>query len=116
MTNLDLVEAMCDVSPAVRELRRLHMDSYGTLIPHVFMSDVLKHIGHCLAGEQRATWLAPPESQDLLDVLEAGMTHGDRETCNVITISFTRDSELEMFFQQLLPMLGPRTRAQLSGK
>ena len=116
LTNMDLVEAMCEVSPAVFELRRLHMDGFGTLIPHVFMSDVLKHIGLCLAGEQRSTWLAPPEAQRLLDVLEVGMTHGDRETRNVIAISFTRDSELEMFFQQLLPMLGPRTRAQLSGK
>ena len=116
MRNTDLVEEMCEVSPSVRELRRLHTGTYGTLVPHVFMSDVLKHIGQCLAGDQRATWLAPPEAQHLLDVLETGMTYGDRETKNVITISVTRDSELEMFFQQLLPMLGPRTRAQLSGR
>ena len=116
MTNRDLVEDLCEVSVPLREMRRVHLHAYGTLIPHVFMADVLKHIGQCLAGAGLASRVLPPETQDVIDVLESGMTYGDRETKNVIAISFTRDSELELFFQQLLPMLGPRTRAQLSGK
>ena len=116
MTNLDLVEELCEVSVRLRELRRVHLAQYGALIPHVFMEEVLKHIGVCLAGAGRMTWLATPEAQHLIDVLETGMTFGDRETRNVIAISFTRDSELETFFQQLLPMLGPKTRAQLRGR
>jgi hypothetical protein len=44
------------------------------------------------------------------------MTEGDRETRNVIAISFARDSEVELFFDELVPLLGPRTRAQLAGK
>ena len=40
----------------------------------------------------------------------------ERETRNVIAISFTRDSEVELFFDELLHLLGPLTRAQLKGK
>ena len=116
MTNVDLVEELCEVSVPLREMRRLHLRAYGTLVPHVFMADVLKHIGQCLGAQDRSTWTVPAETQHVIDVLEAGMTYGDRETRNVIAISFTRDSELELFFQQLLPMLGPKTRAQLSGR
>jgi hypothetical protein len=116
MSNVDLVEDLCQVSVPLRELRRVHLATYGTLIPHVFMSDVLKHIGQCIGAASRDTWPAPPEAQHLLDVLESGMAYGDRETRNVIAISFTRDSELETFFREMLPMLGPRTRAQLQGR
>ncbi len=117
MRNIDLVDALCSASTTLQEARRLHEKSYGTLIPHVFMADVLKRIGACLGSGLDTT---PDENrreiQALLDVLERGMTDGDRETCNVIAISFTRDSEVETFFLQLMPLLGPRTRAQLKGK
>ena len=116
MTNVDLVEELCDVSGALRELKRAHLATYGNLIPHVFMADVLEHIGRCLAGKAQGSWTVAPETQQVIDVLESGMTFGDRETRNVIAISFTRDSEVETFFQQLLPLLGPKTRAQLLGK
>jgi len=94
------------------------MAMYGTLIPHVFMEEVLNRIGACLAEglvdgrrEEHGS-----EIHEILDVLELGMDRGDRETRNVIAISFTRDSEVEKFFHKLLPLLGPKTRAQLTGR
>lgn len=117
MTNMELVECLCEASVPLREARRLHLESYGVLIPHVFMSDVLKRIGDCLvAGTGHALDTHGSEIRGIVDALERGMTEGDRETRNVIAISFTRDSEVELFFDELEPLLGPHTRAQLNGK
>ena len=117
MTNAELVEALCAASMPLREARRIHLQSYGILIPHVFMADVLKRIGYCLgAGRLHAETAHGPEVQGILAAIERGMVDGGRETRNVIAISFTRDSEVEMFFDELRPLLGPRTRAQLDGK
>ena len=114
MTNAELVETLCSVSTPLREARRLHLATYGILIPHVFMADVLKHIGQCLGAVRANTAAAcTPEVKDILDALERGMAEGERETRNVIAISFTRDSELEMFAEELRGLMGPRTRAQL---
>lgn len=85
------------------------MASHGTLLPHVFMGDVLGRIGQCLA--QRDT--DGIEAASILGFLEEGMAGGDRETRNVIAISFARDAPVETFFAQLQPLLGPRLRAQL---
>jgi predicted deacylase len=117
MSNLDLVEALCAASVPLREARRVHLQSYGALVPHVFMGDVLKRIGECLAtgvSHAKATYTA--EVQGILSALERGMTEGERETRNVIAVSFAGDSELEVFFDELRPLMGPRTRAQLQGK
>ena len=117
MTNMELVECLCAVSIPLREARRVHVKAYGTLIPHVFMADVLKRIGDCLlAGSTNALASHGTEIQGIVEALERGMAEGDRETRNVIAISFTRDSEVELFFHELVPLLGPRTRAQLHGK
>ena len=102
---------------SLRGARRLHLQAYDCLIPHVFMADVLKRIGECLGyGAAHAREAHGPEIEGILAALERGMTEGDRETRNVIAISFTRDSEVELFFHELLPLLGPHTRAQLQGR
>lgn len=117
MTNAELVDSLCQVSIPLRESRRVHIKAYGTLIPHVFMGDVLKRIGVCLlAGAKNALASHGPEMHGILKALEHGIAEGDRETRNVIAISFARDSEVELFFDELLPLLGPRTRAQLEGQ
>lgn len=117
MNNAELVEALCAVSVPLREARRLHLQAYDTLIPHVFMAEVLQRIGQCLgAGAVHAREAHGAEMDGILASLERGMTEGDRETRNVIAISFTRDSEVELFFDELRPLLGPRTRAQLQGR
>lgn len=117
MSNADLVEALCEASVPLREARRVHLATYGILIPHVFMEEVLRRIGQCLvAGRLNA---APPHDKEIVAILaalERGMAEGERETRNVIAISFTRDSEVETFFDELLPLMGPRTRAQLRGR
>ena len=117
MSNTDLVEALCTVSIPLREARRLHLALYGILIPHIFMEDVLKRVGQCLAAggiEAAATY--GTEVQGILVALERGMAQGERETRNVIAISFSRDSELELFFDELRPLMGPKLRAQLQGR
>lgn len=117
MSNADLVESLCAASLALREARRRHMNSFGTLIPHVFMTDVLARIGGCLSldgGDEAAGGRA--EAAAILQVLERGLAEGERETRNVIAVSFVNDAELELFFEDLKPLLGPRLRGQLQGK
>jgi hypothetical protein len=117
MSNAQLVETLCAASVPLREARRVHLENFGILVPHVFMSDVLKRIGACLgAGAREGQGRHGEEIEGILAALERGMVEGDRETRNVIALSFTRDSELELFFAELRPLLGPRTRAQLHGK
>lgn len=117
MSNVELVEALCTASVALRESRRMHVKVYGDLLPHVFMGDVLRRIGQCFgAGARRARAEYGHEIEGILAAIERGMSEGDRDTKNVIAISFTRDSELELFFDELRPMMGPCTRAQIQGK
>jgi hypothetical protein len=117
MDNVELVEGLCAASVHLREARRLHVQSYGNLIPHVFMAEVLKRMGQCLScGLANALKDHGPEMAGILEKLEQGMAEGDRETRNVIAISFSRDSEIELFFDELRPLLGPKTRAQLNGR
>lgn len=115
--NLELADSLCAVSAALREARRTHVKSFGTLIPHVFMGNVLAHVGACvLAGNGKAFAGHRAEIAGILELLERAMTAGDRETRNVISISFVGDGELEPFFKELKPLLGPKVRAQLQGK
>ena len=117
MTCAELVETICTASVPLREARRLHLESYGTLIPHVFMSDVLGRVGNCMVvGAVHALEDKGNEVVGILDALEQGMEQGDRETRNVIAISFVRDCEVELFFDDLRPLLGPKTRAQVRGR
>ena len=117
MNTLELVDQVCESSTVLREARRRHVKAFGTLIPHVFMSDVLARVGICLVT-RGATALRDhaPELEGILAALEKGMATGDRETRNVISISFANDSELEAFFEELRPMLGPKISAQLQGR
>ena len=113
INNLDLVNQICDASITLRESRRVHIRRFGTLVPHVFMADVLARIGVCLSfGMSRALCDHREEVQGILDILELGMAKGDRETRNVIAMSFVHDGQHEMFFDDLLPLLGARLKAQ----
>jgi hypothetical protein len=116
MNNRQLVEDLCAISPSLRESRRVHISSFGTLIPHVFMGDVLTRVGACLPAQRRAACADDRELAAILGALERGMALGDRETRNVIAISFASDGELEPFMGRLRPHLGPRLRAQLPEK
>lgn len=111
LNSRELVDDICDGSPTLRESRRAHIDSFGTLIPHVFMAHVLARAGACTgpAGDRA-------ELAAILAALELGMASGDRETRNVIAVSFVADGELESFFRELRPLLGPKVAAQVQGK
>lgn len=117
VTNVELVERLCTDSPVLREMRRRHVRNFDVLIPHVFMADVLAHVGSLFR-----TGAPLPDAPSLNDVrvvlacLEEGMKRGDRETRNVIAMSFVSDSETEPFFPHLKPMLGTKMMAQTSGK
>jgi hypothetical protein len=117
MNNRELVDSLCAVSFALREVRRTHVKSFGTLVPHVFMSDVLARVGACLApGAVKPQVDHGAEIAGILASLERAMDTGDRETRNVVAISFVGDGEVEPFFLALVPLLGPKVRAQLQGK
>lgn len=113
ISNRELAENLCAVSAALGEERQSHVNSFGTLIPHVFMANVLARVGACLRAN--ATGEQGEEAAGILMALERGMEDGDRETRNVISLSFASDAELESFFGVLTPMLGPRIRALLPG-
>ena len=116
MTNARLADTLCEVSVPLREARRVHLEAYGLLIPHVFMADVLTRVGVCLAAARRdGSEEHAAELEGIMGALERGLAEGERETRNVIALSFARDSELEIFVQELRQLMGPRTRAQLQG-
>lgn len=117
MNNLQLVESLCAVSPTLSEARRVHIQHFGTLIPHVFMGTVLARVGVCVAmGSVHARAQHRQELESILAALELGMREGDRETRNVISVSFVHDAEIELFFDDLKSWLGPKTRGQVTGK
>ena len=117
MNNLELVENLCAVSPTLREARRVHVQSFGTLIPHVFMAAVLARVGQCLLmGPKSAREEHGAEMHGIVTALEQAMKGGDRETRNVVAISIVRDSEVELFFEELKSWMGPKTRGQVGGK
>ena len=114
INNRELADSLCVISATLRDVRKVHVRSFGTLIPHVFMSDVLARVGSCV-GARGAAAIEEHRAEvaGILQSLEHGMAGGDRETRNVIAISFAGDAQLEPFFAELEPLLGPRLRAQL---
>ena len=106
--NYELADGLCAVSGAIRELRRVHVEHYETLIPHVFMGDVLAHAGAlCRIGAKDEEYV---EVAAILRMLEQGMAYGSRETRGVIAMSFVADSQHEVFYHTLAYGFGPRLR------
>jgi hypothetical protein len=116
MNNRELANNLCGASIALRVALQLHVKRYGILIPHVFMGDVLARIGWCLNDAISAATDHDSEVAAIVAALERGMTSGDRETRNVISLSFVGDGELESFFPLLRPLLGPRILAEIRGR
>jgi len=117
ITNTQLVDTLCEVSMPLREARRVHLEAYGTLIPHVYMGEVLAYVGRCIEElPYSQPWELDPQLGDILGALNRAMAEGDRETRNVVALSFVRDGELEWFFPRLRPHFGPALLAQLTGR
>jgi hypothetical protein len=109
LNNLELVERLCAVSAALTEARLVHVRNLGSLVPHVFMGDVLERVRQCMAN-------APREVDAILAVLEAAAEAADRETRQVIAASFVHDGQREPFFSQIRPRLGRGLQALLRAK
>lgn len=114
LNNRELADSLCASSAFLRGVRLAHVRSFGTLVPHVFMGEVLARVGSCVGTRGACPVEADrPEITGILESLEEGMLRGDRETRNVIAISFAGDARLQPFFARLAPLLGPKVRAQL---
>ena len=116
LNSRELVDDICDASPALREARRTHIEGFGTLIPHVFMAQVLARACACLQKAPDDSSGKRAELEGVLASLELGMATGDRETRNVISISFVSDGELEPYFGRLRLLMSPKLLAQVRGK
>jgi hypothetical protein len=114
MGNHELADGLCSVSAGLREVRRVHLARYGTLIPHVFMNEVLAHVGTLCAGDSESE--AAREVAAVLAILEQGMAFGSHETRSVISLSFVGDGQLEGFYPAMLPGFGPRLRRAAVGR
>lgn len=112
LSNHDLAAKLSAVSPHLCTARLLHLDRYGTLIPHVFMADVLARVGACQAAFTAEGSNERREVEAILALLELAVRHGDLETRNVISLSFIDDATSEPFFPRLWALLGPNLRAQ----
>jgi hypothetical protein len=114
MNNQQLAAALGSGSPVLAASLDAHLRRHGTLIPHVFMGEVLAHVRERLLGAVNcAAEARRREISGILESLEQGMAVGDRETRNVIAISFVSRGEDQPFFAAILPLLGPRVRLQL---
>ena len=70
--NLELADSLCAVSTALSEVRRTHVKSFGTLIPHVFMGNVLAHVGTCVLAGSGKPSRQRAEIAGILELLERG--------------------------------------------
>lgn len=114
INNRELADSLCAISAFLLSVRLVHVRSFGTLVPHVFMGEVLARVGSCMGARgARPVEAERLEITGILESLEEGMLRGDRETRNVIAISFVGDARLQPFFARLAPLLGPSVRAQL---
>jgi hypothetical protein len=105
MTNLELAESLGSSSAVLGATLALHLETFETLIPHVFMSRVLDHVRSSVTAKPR-----PADIAGILESLEIGMEAGDRETRKVISM-FLSEAEREPFYATIRPLLGPRVRA-----
>ena len=72
------------------------------------MGEVLAYVGRLLWQLPRSQpWQSGGELSAILETLNRGMLEGDRETRNVVSLSFVRDCEIEPFFEELRPHFGP---------
>jgi hypothetical protein len=117
MNNLELVERLCAVSERLADLRRLHVRNLGSLMPHVFMGDVLTHVRHCLTAETARERLdRRPEVEAILGVLDTAAGTAGADTRHVIVSSFLRDGERASFFPELRAHLGRKLQTLVARK
>jgi|SRR5688572_5757801 len=111
LNNLELIEHLSLVSPALGMARRQHVHGLGSIVPHVFMAKVLARVGTCLMANSSGRDQLRSEVLAILAVLDMAAGSADAETRGVIAGSFLKDSKGQDFFPALRPMLGARLAA-----
>jgi hypothetical protein len=111
INRLELVELLSAASPALALKQRSHARSFGCIVPHVFLAEVLSRIGDCLGPA--AQFGDHAEAEALLAAVERAIERGDRETKELVARCFARESCHQPFFGELKPLAGPRLRALL---
>jgi hypothetical protein len=112
LNNLEVVERLCAASPALSATCRQHVRGLGSIVPHVFMADVLARVGACMTAETvKGRTALRPEVVAILAVLEIAAISADIDTRRVIASSFVNAGERLKFFAKLRPMLGIRLAA-----
>ena len=109
MKPVELFEKVVSVSPAFGDAMEEHLKDNDELLPHLLMSDLLRHIGAKLTARESRNQI---EVENILAVLETAFTSGDSETENAIAVSFLENVETEPFYEALAPLLGPGLRAE----
>ena len=113
INRLELVELLSTASASVAATRRTHVHSFGFLVPHVFVSEVLARIGACLGVGAEALPGDHAEVHALVAAMERGMHRGDPETKDLVKRSFLQESARQPFFERLKPFIGPKLEACL---
>lgn len=114
LNRLELVELLCAASPALALTRRAHVRSFGCLVHHVFLAEVLSWTGDCLGPAAHRGDRA--QVQALLAAVEDAIERGDRETKALIAGSFAHESSRQPFFAELRSIMGPRLHALLRAR
>lgn len=114
LNRLDLIERLSAVSPALALKQRSHVRSFGFLVHHVFLADVLSRIGDCLGPAAQVGDDA--EARALLATVERGIERGDAETKDLLAQCFEQESGQQPFFEALKPLAGPRLHALLRAR
>ena len=114
INRLEFVDLLSAASPTIALARLSHVRSFGFLVHHVFLGEVLGRIGECLGSRARPGDAA--EVQALVAAMERGIESGDPETRDLVALCFVRDGARQPFFDRLKPFIGPKLRGCLPGR
>ncbi len=110
-SEFSFIGAMTYLHPWLGELLQEHLDLYDGLLPHVLLADVERWAE---AELSRSAEGQPTRLIELLAFVERGMSEGDAEVVELISVSF-----LELISRAPEPgsvlreMVGPSCREQL---
>jgi len=116
MTPSELFAQVVTLAPTFRLLVREHLRDNDELLPHLLMSDLLRYIGSHFSGNAYMDALPPNPEQirAILALLDSEIACHNADTENLIAVSFIEHIEMEPFFLQLRPYLGPALLAELT--
>jgi len=103
------VETLLSAVPEVQAIYSTHIDDNGSLLPHVFMSDVTRFAVHLAQNSSNHDTLSR-----LLSVVEEGLRSEETEVVELAAVSFVENlCGEEVAVTSLTPMMGDATRREL---